>query len=443
MKAHDHFSWCSYLGFEFARKQHTSCRAAPSNRSTPLVDYFEGTKETGDIALGARHPLVANRTYSTELFGGTAVDLIRAHARQHGASPSGVPLFLFVSLSATHKPYLALPGQLQRAGLAHSPKYFKECPWTTGSPVKCRAHHRKGYEAMAVGVDDMLGALRRALTKDSMWEHTLMIFASDNGGPIGPQASNRPLRGGKDTNLEGGVRTLAALGGGWLPAGVRGRVSHAFMHEADWLATLARIAGANAVDERAAALGLPPIDGVDVSPSWWGLASTEAGRVHDVGVPRTLVLATRFGLPGTPFGGTSALLDVRPSEGDTPAAAYKLVRGVVCECPECRPCQLCNATDGGCVFDVLADPSERHDLASSRPELLAALRARLDAAVHTKFVDRDPINQECWEHPKDRPNHWMEVALARGAVMQPWLKVPTRRGAKPKILYPELGGLGK
>ena len=51
-------SWCSYLGFEFATKQHTSCRAAPSNRSVPLLDYFEGTKHTGDIALGAASPLV-------------------------------------------------------------------------------------------------------------------------------------------------------------------------------------------------------------------------------------------------------------------------------------------------------------------------------------------------------------------------------------------------
>ena len=33
---------------------------------------------------------------------------------------------------------------------------------------------------------------------------------------------------------------------------------------------------------------------------------------------------------------------------------------------------------------------------------------------------------------------WMEVALARGAVMQPWLKRPAKPGAKPRVLYPEL-----
>ena len=36
------------------------------------------------------------------------------------------------------------------------------------------------------------------------------------------------------------------------------------------------------------------------------------------------------------------------------------------------------------------------------------------------------------------PDHGMEVALARGAVMQPWLKRPAKPGAKPRVLYPEL-----
>ena len=471
MKAHHHFSHCSYLGYEFALKQHTSCRSAPSNRSIPLLDYFEGTASTGDIALGAASPLVANRTYSTHLFARKAVGIIQSHE----ARPAN-PLFLLLSLSATHKPFLAPAGLAQRAALAHHGRYFHQCAWTAGSPAKCRSQHRKGYEAMAVGVDDLVGELRAALTVKDMWDHTLMIFASDNGGPIGPQesglprlqlmssshphgpthtqvslshsptlpipnvsqASNLPLRGGKDSNLEGGVRTLAALGGGWLPSSVRGLSSHAFMHESDWFVTLAHVAGApSSADERAAALGLPPVDGFNLFPSWRALAEarlpTTSPARSSIGAPRTLVLATRFGLPGTPYGGTSALIDVQSS-----SSAFKLIRGVVCECPECRPCMHCNASGGGCVFDVMSDPSERHDLAGERPELLAALNAKLDVAVATKFIDLDPVNQECWQYPKDDPDHWMEVALARNAVMQPWLKTPARRGAKPRMLYPSL-----
>ena len=105
------------------------------------------------------------------------------------ARGSRQPLFLFLSLSATHKPYLAPPGLTQRAALAHPPKYFHACPWVAGTPVKCRSHHRKGYEAMALGVDDLIGQLRQALDARGMWQSALMVFASDNGGPIGPQAS--------------------------------------------------------------------------------------------------------------------------------------------------------------------------------------------------------------------------------------------------------------
>jgi len=78
------------------------------------------------------------------------------------------------------------------------------------------------------------------------------------------------------------------------------------------------------------------------------------------------------------------------------------------------------------------------NLAEARPELRRELNRKLEAARATRWVDHDPINQECWELPKDDPDHWMEVALARGEVMQPWLKRPSRPGAKPRLLYPHL-----
>ena len=37
MKAHHHFSWCSYLGFEFARKQHTSCPEPHTVHRAPCI----------------------------------------------------------------------------------------------------------------------------------------------------------------------------------------------------------------------------------------------------------------------------------------------------------------------------------------------------------------------------------------------------------------------
>ena len=47
-------------------------------------------------------------------------------------------------------------------------------------------------------------------------------------------ANNYPLRGGKGTDFEGGVRTAAFVSGGFLPQSVRGTVSHEMIHVTDW-----------------------------------------------------------------------------------------------------------------------------------------------------------------------------------------------------------------
>jgi arylsulfatase A-like enzyme len=39
-----------------------------------------------------------------------------------------------------------------------------------------------------------------------VWENTLLFFISDNGGPLAQSADNTPLRGGKHTDYEGGIR---------------------------------------------------------------------------------------------------------------------------------------------------------------------------------------------------------------------------------------------
>lgn len=52
-----------------------------------------------------------------------------------------------------------------------------------------------------------------------MYDNTLIIFTSDNGGPIYEPgaASNHPLRGSKYNDWEGGVRTNAWVSGAISP----------------------------------------------------------------------------------------------------------------------------------------------------------------------------------------------------------------------------------
>jgi arylsulfatase B len=52
----------------------------------------------------------------------------------------------------------------------------------------------------------------------------------DNGGHLGNSQNNYPLRGGKMTEFEGGLRQSAFVSGGFLPPQMRGKTTHALMH---------------------------------------------------------------------------------------------------------------------------------------------------------------------------------------------------------------------
>jgi arylsulfatase A-like enzyme len=64
---------------------------------------------------------------------------------------------------------------------------------------------------MASAADEVLGNLTVALKAKDMWQDTLLVYTSDNGGPAGQASSghsgnNFPLRGGKTNVFEGGIR---------------------------------------------------------------------------------------------------------------------------------------------------------------------------------------------------------------------------------------------
>ncbi len=87
-------------------------------------------------------------------------------------------------------------------------------------------------------------------------------FSTDNGGPVSQKASNYPLRGGKGTLWEGGVRGIGFVTGGNLShVGVGGapRISNALAHITDWNPTFCEMAGGCPLDSA------QPLDGVSLS----------------------------------------------------------------------------------------------------------------------------------------------------------------------------------
>jgi len=117
-------------------------------------------------------------------------------------------------------------------------------------------------------VDWSVGQVLQALCELGLDKRTMVIFTSDNGGARG--CVNRPLRGGKGSQFEGGMRepTLA-----WWPGNVpAGSVCDGLVTAMDLLPTFAALADAELPQDRV-------IDGKDVSALLLGRPG--AGSPHE------------------------------------------------------------------------------------------------------------------------------------------------------------------
>ena len=123
--------------------------------------------------------------------------------------------------------------------------------------------------AMVKQLDSNIGTIIQTLHDTGLWDNTLVVIHSDNGGEIMTPncgGNNWPLRGGKFSNFEGGIRVNALVTGGVLPVERRGQVEEGLMSVADWYATYAHLAGlleADIADGKAARASLPPVDSLN------------------------------------------------------------------------------------------------------------------------------------------------------------------------------------
>jgi len=129
--------------------------------------------------LRGRQPLV-EKQYLTDALTREAKAFISRHADQ--------PFFLYLAYNAVHSPMQGAEKYLQR---------FE----------KIEDVHRRIFAAMLANLDDSIGAVVQHLRDKELEDNTLIFFFSDNGGPTRElTSSNLPLRGGKGSLFEGGVR---------------------------------------------------------------------------------------------------------------------------------------------------------------------------------------------------------------------------------------------
>ncbi len=289
------------------------------------LDYFTHLRE-GILDWHRDDRPLEEVGYTTTLIGQEAARLVSGH-------DFSAPLFLYVPFNAPHSPLQAPKEYLQRyAGI---------------KDVK-----RRQFAAMVTALDDAVGTVVAALDERDVRAQTLILFHSDNGGPENLGANNGPLRDGKGTLYEGGVRVTAlAHWPGTIPAG---KIAGGLMHVVDLYPTLLRLAGASLEQPQ-------PLDGVDVWPVIMGQAES----------PRREVL-----LNTTPFHGALRVED------------WKLVRnGDITANSTKAPAQ-----DSYELFNLASDPGEAIEVSARFPERLAELKGRLAEYAEAAVLPNLPPN---------------------------------------------------
>jgi len=104
------------------------------------------------------------------------------------------PFFLYLPHYAVHEPIAGKPDVVEKYKRKADPS---------------NPHHNPTYAALIESVDDSVGRIRAALARLGLSDQTMIVFTSDNGGLIlgkNPPTSNLPLRAGKGSSYDGGVR---------------------------------------------------------------------------------------------------------------------------------------------------------------------------------------------------------------------------------------------
>ncbi len=186
--------------------------------------------------------------------------------------------------------------------------------------------------AMLESVDQQVGKIVRTLDELGLTDNTLLMVTSDNGAPR--HDANRPLRGGKGQLYEGGIRV--PLIARWPGTVAPGRTDDTMTSTIDLLPTAVELAGRR-----------PPrkVDGLSIAPVLTGTGTLDR---------ESLFWVHR---PGFRRADTRAAVRV----GD-----LKLIR------------QHGHSE----LYDLGADPGERHDLAGRKPKTVKGLKRLLNAHLH-------------------------------------------------------------
>ncbi len=300
------------------------------------IDYFTHERD-GGLDWNRNGKSLREEGYSTFLIGAEAMQFIKQRDR-------GRPFFLYMPFNAPHVPLQAPPEYIDRYANISDEK-------------------RRRYAAMTDAMDTTVGKVLATLEEEGIARDTLVLFFSDNGGPVQSGATNTPLRAGKGTAFEGGIRVPAVMR--WPGRLNPGAVSRQVLTMMDYFPTLAAAAGVTPGKTL-------PLDGKNLWPNLTG------GKVE----PREDIFFA---------------VDVGMGRFAIHHREWKLVR------EEPRSGDARNH-----LFRIDEDPTESNDVAAKNQKLVSELVARV--AEWRKLYPPDGVRDAPPPADYKAPRLWAEAA---------------------------------
>ncbi|MCH7686328.1 MAG: sulfatase-like hydrolase/transferase [Planctomycetes bacterium] len=230
--------------------------AAPNRPNDRGFDFFHGFlgDMMDDYYNHRRHGINYMRLnrreidpagHATDLFTDWACDYLRSQTAQR-------PFFLYLAYNAPHTPIQPPADWLEK--------------------VKQRepgiSEKRAKLVALIEHMDRGIGTVMQTLRQTGLAEKTIVVFSSDNGGQLSAGANNGPLRDGKQSIYEGGLKVPTAVV--WPGRITPGSQTETHAMSMDLFPTLLEAAGVNIGHE---------IDGVSFLPTLLGKSQPEL-RTH-------------------------------------------------------------------------------------------------------------------------------------------------------------------
>ena len=242
---------------------------------------------------------------------------------------------------------------------------------------------RRTFAAMATAMDEGISSLVGMYKELGLWDNTVVVFTTDNGGKPKHGGNNWPWRGQKETLWEGGIHGVGFVSGGLEDLkDVAGTKNTELIHISDWFPTLVHLA-------RGSTKGLN-LDGFDV----WAciIDKSDSPRqelLHNID-PLEGPVCKRY--PGSHFDtriraairvGKHKLITGQPGHGDwIPVDPSKSIPSLDIKGKNVW------------LFDIEVDPEEREDLSMEKPDVVEELLERLhyynSTAVPCSHPAKDP-----------------------------------------------------